>query len=369
MTGESEELIKDTFNECMARKKEFDTSGKTTTITNTAGRRTALPSPIMMSGTSVAQGEGVMMTVMVGENSSLGKIIAKLADKDNEKTPLQIKLEEIAEDIGKLGTIFAIMTFHVLMLRFIFEGLVWSEIDLFSSESADKKGCNENGCFIKYLGDWFKFAIIGIVIIVVAVPEGLPLAVMISLAFAIGQMLNDDCAVKKLASCEIMGGANNICSDKTGTLTNNSMEVVSMYIGGKDITIPVKTAQDKLDLIKTDGLSAEHWKLISTSIACNVPPSHAGPTDLAMIELVTRHGEKEDCDKIRAEFHPAKEDFIRFSFTSIRKRMTTVTKGHGVDEYDRRAQIKGASEHVIKTCTHYIDSNGDRQTKNDEMST
>jgi len=81
--------------------------------------------------------------------------------------------------------------------------------------------------------------IIGIVIIVVAVPEGLPLAVMISLAFAIGQMLKDDCAVKKLASCEIMGGANNICSDKTGTLTNNSMEVVKMYVG-KDIAIPVK---------------------------------------------------------------------------------------------------------------------------------
>jgi magnesium-transporting ATPase (P-type) len=178
----------------------------------------------------------------------------------------------------------------VLMLRFIFEGLVWSEIDLFSSESADKEGCTESGCFIKYLGDWFKFAIIGIVIIVVAVPEGLPLAVMISLAFAIGQMLNDDCAVKKLASCEIMGGANNICSDKTGTLTNNSMEVVSMYIGGKDITIPVKTKTPKLDLTKTDGLTAEHWNLIATSISCNVPPAHAGPTDLAMIELVQRQG-------------------------------------------------------------------------------
>lgn len=125
MTGESEELIKDTNKECLLRMKEAESSGKTTTITNTHARRTMLPSPIMMSGTSVAQGEGMMMAIMVGEDSSLGKIIAKLADKDAEKTPLQIKLEEIAEDIGKLGTIFAVMTFHVLMLRFIFEGLVW----------------------------------------------------------------------------------------------------------------------------------------------------------------------------------------------------------------------------------------------------
>jgi magnesium-transporting ATPase (P-type) len=151
-------------------------------------------------------------------------------------------------------------------------------------------GCTEDGCFVQYLKDWFKFLIIGIVIIVVAVPEGLPLAVMISLAFAIGQMLKDDCAVKKLASCEIMGGANNICSDKTGTLTNNSMEVVKIYVG-KDIAIPVKADKKELNLCGSDGLNKDHWNLIATSIATNVPPSHAGPTDLAMIELVERSGE------------------------------------------------------------------------------
>lgn len=125
MTGESEELIKDTYDECCKRLKEAESSGKTTTFTSTHVRRTMLPSPILMSGTNVAQGEGLMMAVMVGADSSLGKIIEKLKDRDNEKTPLQIKLEEIAEDIGKLGTIFALLTFHVLMLRFIFEGLVW----------------------------------------------------------------------------------------------------------------------------------------------------------------------------------------------------------------------------------------------------
>jgi magnesium-transporting ATPase (P-type) len=69
-------------------------------------------------------------------------------------------------------------------------------------------GCSADGCFLEYIREWFEFMIIAIVIIVVAVPEGLPLAVMISLAFSISAMLKDDCDVKKLASCEIMGGAN-----------------------------------------------------------------------------------------------------------------------------------------------------------------
>lgn len=74
--------------------------------------------------------------------------------------------------------------------------------------------------------------------------------------------------------------------------------------------------------------------MLCQSIACNVPPSHAGPTDLAMIELLKRSGV--DGDKLREKHHPPKDDFIRFSFTSIRKRMTTFTMNHGKDAYDRR---------------------------------
>ena len=110
------------------------------------------------------------------------------------------------------------------------------------------KGCTENGCLVEYIREWFEFLIIGIVIIVVAVPEGLPLAVMISLAFSIGAMLKDDCDVKKLASCEIMGGANNICSDKTGTLTNNKMETVNVWSGGQDISVEPSSVKQDVDM-------------------------------------------------------------------------------------------------------------------------
>jgi Ca2+ transporting ATPase len=82
-----------------------------------------------------------------------------------------------------------------------------------------------------YVEEWLGYLIIGVAIVVVAVPEGLPLAVMISLAYSVKRMLIDKNFVKRLASCEIMGGANNICSDKTGTLTMNKMTVTNIWAG------------------------------------------------------------------------------------------------------------------------------------------
>lgn len=114
-------------------------------------RKHELPSPILQSGTSIAQGEGTFLCLMVGEDSCLGQIMAQMEKRD-EKTPLQEKLEEMAEDIGKLGTIFAILTFHVLMIRFIIEGLIFKEINVFGivpprkrvDEWKKKKADNEN---------------------------------------------------------------------------------------------------------------------------------------------------------------------------------------------------------------------------------
>jgi len=88
-----------------------------------------------------------------------------------------------------------------------------------------------------HIGNWFRYLIVGVTIVVVAVPEGLPLAVMISLAYSVRKMLKDKNFVKRLGSCEIMGGANNICSDKTGTLTMNKMHVTNVW-HGKNSDLP-----------------------------------------------------------------------------------------------------------------------------------
>jgi len=140
-----------------------------------------------------------------------------------------MKLEVIANDIGKLGMFAAILIFHALLLRSFIEGMIRREFDLYGGElRSDNLPCNNkdvlcDGRFTMYIKDWLSYIIVGVAIIVVAVPEGLPLAVMISLAYSVKKMLQDQNFVKKLASCEIMGGANNICSDKTGTLTKNQM--------------------------------------------------------------------------------------------------------------------------------------------------
>lgn len=155
-----------------------------------------------------------MLVIMVGEFSALGEIMKKLEVRP-KPTPLQKKLEVIATEIGKVGTYAALLTIHVLLFRYFLDGLLKRDIDLFGGES------NEDSPFAKNFQLWVNYIVIGVAVIVVAVPEGLPLAVMISLAYSQGKMMKDQNYVKKLAACEIMGGATNICSDKTGTLTLN----------------------------------------------------------------------------------------------------------------------------------------------------
>jgi len=130
----------------------------------------------------------------------------KNLEAEDEETPLQKKLDQIATDIGKIGMYAALLTMHVLFIRFFVEAFVARNMDFMDEP-------------LTMIKEWLQYLMVAVTIVVVAVPEGLPLAVMISLAFSVKRMLIDQNFVKRLASCEIMGGANNICSDKTGTLT------------------------------------------------------------------------------------------------------------------------------------------------------
>lgn len=122
-----------------------------------------------------------------------------------------MKLEAIAHDIGKFGLVSAIIIVFVLLLRFTIERSLANE---FSS---------------KHVGELLGFFIIGITVVVVAIPEGLPLSVTLSLAYSTKRMLKDNNLVRRIAACETMGGASMICSDKTGTLTQNKMTLVRCW--------------------------------------------------------------------------------------------------------------------------------------------
>lgn len=214
MTGESTELKKETFEQCLVRLEERLEEERLHGVHERSNHD--CPSPILLSGTQIQTGEGWLMMIVVGKNSCVGKIYAKLS-QEIEITPLQEKLTAIATDIGYIGMISASITLVVLFGRFFIEqgieGFNWSE------DIGD------------YLNEWFNYVLVAVTIVVVAVPEGLPLAVMIALAYSVRKMLKDKNFVKRLSSCEIMGGANNICSDKTGTLTKNIMTVKEIWQG------------------------------------------------------------------------------------------------------------------------------------------
>ncbi|ODH48339.1 calcium-translocating P-type ATPase, PMCA-type [Paracoccidioides brasiliensis] len=167
--------------------------------------------PFILSGTKVSEGVGTFLVTSTGVNSSYGKTLMSLQD-EGETTPLQTKLNILATYIAKLGLAAGLLLFVVLFIKFL--------ASLSSIQGPAAKGQN-----------FLQIFIVAVTIIVVAVPEGLPLAVTLALSFATNRMLKDNNLVRVLRACETMGNATTICSDKTGTLTQNKMTVVAGTFG------------------------------------------------------------------------------------------------------------------------------------------
>ncbi|KAH8722336.1 hypothetical protein GQ44DRAFT_622873 [Phaeosphaeriaceae sp. PMI808] len=168
--------------------------------------------PFILSGAKVSEGVGTFLVTATGVHSSYGKTMMSLRE-DSEVTPLQSKLNVLATYIAKLGGAAALLLFVVLFIEF-----------LVGLKSSDRSPAEKGQNFLDIL-------IVAITVVVVAVPEGLPLAVTLALAFATTRMLKDNNLVRLLRSCETMGNATTICSDKTGTLTQNKMTVVAGSLG------------------------------------------------------------------------------------------------------------------------------------------
>ena len=212
MTGESDAVKKVTFEEYLRLEEIEATAHNESKIqTNHEGIDVlARPAhdlhgvdPFIISGSKVLEGVGLYVVTGVGENSFHGRTMMSLRT-DPEDTPLQVKLNHLAEQIAKLGSLAALLMLIVLFIRF-FVGF-------------KTKGTPSSADIVKQLVD---ILIAAVTVIVVAVPEGLPLAVTLALAFATTRMLRDNNLVRVLAACETMGNATTICSDKTGTLTQN----------------------------------------------------------------------------------------------------------------------------------------------------
>ena len=307
----------------------------------------------MFCGTYVATGDCTMIATAVGTSSQWGNAMLSLIEDQEEpqETPLQKKLTKLARYIGYLGIAVAILVFVILMIY-------W--------------GINQyRGGWNWYrLQDILGYFIIAVAIVVMAVPEGLPLAVTMSLAYSLMKMRSDQCLVRYLDACETMGGVTQICSDKTGTLTQNRMIVTKSLIGDvyfDDVIDPsVKSSlHPKVFHLLVEGISRNSLSYLEHSKTNSLPKYIGQPTECALLFWISKLNA--DYEKIRKT---GSEIALRFAFSSTRKRMSTAIfineEEEFYDEGSFRMYTKGASEIVLNRCVNLITSNGEIELISEE---
>ncbi|XP_038876143.1 calcium-transporting ATPase 4, plasma membrane-type-like isoform X1 [Benincasa hispida] len=308
--------------------------------------------PFLLAGTKVQDGSGKMLVASVGMRTEWGRLMVTLSEGGDDETPLQVKLNGVATIIGKIGLVFAVLTFIVLISRYFVYKALHNQIGDWSTKDAST------------LLNYFAIAVI---IIVVAVPEGLPLAVTLSLAFAMKRLMKDRALVRHLSACETMGSATCICTDKTGTLTTNHMVVDKMWIC--DETRTIKNSHDETAL-KTSVNETVHNLLIQSifqNTSSEVVKGKDGrntilgtPTETALLEFGLLLGGA--FGSLNDEYKIVKME----PFNSNRKKMSVLVAlpGGGF-----RAFCKGASEIILSMCDKVLSSNGEALPLSDEKRT
>ncbi|XP_031681645.1 plasma membrane calcium-transporting ATPase 2 isoform X4 [Oncorhynchus kisutch] len=275
-----------------------------------------------------------------------------------EKSVLQGKLTKLAVQIGKAGLVMSAITVIILVLYFAVDNFVLQKRPWLTE------------CTPIYVQYFVKFFIIGVTVLVVAVPEGLPLAVTISLAYSVKKMMKDNNLVRHLDACETMGNATAICSDKTGTLTTNRMTAVACYVGDvhyKEIPDPGLLSVKSLDiLVNAISLnSAYTTKILPATKEGGLPMQVGNKTECGLLGLVLDL--KRDYQPVRNQI-PEEKLYKVYTFNSVRKSMSTVIK---LPDGSFRMYSKGASEIVLKKCTKILNQEGEprvfRPRDKDEM--
>ena len=399
LTGESDAMKKEPFQKCLELKQKGE----------------KVPSPIIMSGTHCIEGNGKAIVLAVGDHSQKGIIKRTVSNaQEKSKTPLETKLDRIAELIGYFGLSAGIVTLVALFIRFgirlsielkefdrdsKIETIMTGYLTNFPSEIIDPevKSFTDNQLInptSEISGQIIDIIILCVSIIVVAIPEGLPLAVTLSLAFSIKKMMDRNNLVRKMHACETMGGANYICTDKTGTLTKNEMSVFKILTGkgqkelvqnmevedvGKiddDKKVRENKKNNKNNTVKqiredykTCFNNEKYWNTLRVAIALNVDsnitqlnePDINGDmeicetknkTDKAFIDLLYRFKSPISIEKNKYLNEEGK--FKQFPFDSKRKRMTTFILNK---EFPKGCRLfsKGGAENVNIFCNSFLD--------------
>ncbi|XP_040264653.1 plasma membrane calcium-transporting ATPase 1 isoform X1 [Bufo bufo] len=291
-------------------------------------------------------GAAMEMQPLKSEDGGDGEDKKKSNLPKKEKSVLQGKLTKLAVQIGKAGLVMSAITVIILVLYFVIDNF-WVQKRPWLAE-----------CTPIYVQYFVKFFIIGVTVLVVAVPEGLPLAVTISLAYSVKKMMKDNNLVRHLDACETMGNATAICSDKTGTLTMNRMTVVQAYMYEKHyrkIPDPESIPENVLQLLLT-GISvncAYTSKILPPEKEGGLPRHVGNKTECALLGFILDL--KRDYQDVRNEI-PEETLFKVYTFNSVRKSMSTVLKNN---DGSYRMFSKGASEIVLKKCFKLMSASGE----------
>lgn len=265
----------------------------------------AYPRNVILRSTMVMNGRGEFVVTAVGDATEIGKVAKKSTEQTSVETPLHMQLDKLAKMISKVGSVVSVAAFFIFLIHDILTNPVWGGKDYF------------------YMAEIvLKYFMMAVTLIVMAVPEGLPMAITLSLALNMRRMLKSNNLVRKLHACETMGAVTVICTDKTGTLTQNKMQVSA------------------LELKQGDGALLDTAIALNSTAELNDGKPIGNPTESALLLWLDAQGK--DYEELRKQVNVLKQ----LPFSTERKMMATLAEVDG----ENYLFVKGAPEIVMKKC-------------------
>lgn len=265
----------------------------------------AYPRNVILRSTMVMNGRGEFVVTAVGDATEIGKVAKKSTEQTSVETPLHMQLDKLAKMISKVGSVVSVAAFFIFLIHDILTNPAWGGKDYF------------------YMAEIvLKYFMMAVTLIVMAVPEGLPMAITLSLALNMRRMLKSNNLVRKLHACETMGAVTVICTDKTGTLTQNKMQVSA------------------LELKQGDGALLDTAIGLNSTAELNDGKPIGNPTESALLLWLDAQGK--DYEELRKQVNVLKQ----LPFSTERKMMATLAEVDG----ETYLFVKGAPEIVMKKC-------------------
>lgn len=265
----------------------------------------AYPRNVILRSTMVMNGRGEFVVTAVGDATEIGKVAKKSTEQTSVETPLHMQLDKLAKMISKVGSVVSVAAFFIFLIHDILTNPAWGGKDYF------------------YMAEIvLKYFMMAVTLIVMAVPEGLPMAITLSLALNMRRMLKSNNLVRKLHACETMGAVTVICTDKTGTLTQNKMQVSA------------------LELKLGDEALLDTAIALNSTAELNDGKPIGNPTESALLLWLDAQGK--DYEELRKQVNVLKQ----LPFSTERKMMTTLAEVDG----ETYLFVKGAPEIVMKKC-------------------